>query len=388
MAPDPGSSGRPGVTPGHTPSRRLTQANDGGSSSHNRAPTRSGSGATRYKKDRKRTLSQPRFNGKIKALKGHVYDCTGGLRIGQYETTTTKIIEYVRSTFDCFGAETARAIETMTVPILEVELPPEPAEHASQDEVRLWEEEFDECYERVTCVTNNLRHVSFIMWGQCSENMRAAVMDKDRWNPRSSEDVLDPIKLLGVIKSIATAMSEHQHAASVDVDIAGVNITDNKTRNTRGAKKSIKTKELRSASNRTASAAATKVASEATNDKMASVARSKTKAASEAPAITITNEAEVASEAPAITIMNEAEVASEAPANENLDEPCNEGGEDMAKEAAKEDENKNLVHPVDPVEHEAPVDPDGEPVDPVESEAPVDPATASSARASAASRGN
>ena len=84
----------------------------------------SSDGLARVRKQQ-HSSKQPQFDGRVKALKGHVYDSTGSLQIGQYETTTMRIMEYVRSTFGCFGAETARAIETMTIPVLELELPPE-----------------------------------------------------------------------------------------------------------------------------------------------------------------------------------------------------------------------------------------------------------------------
>ena len=58
-------------------------------------------------------------------------------------------------------------------------------EHVSQDEIQAWEERFDEYYERVADVTNNLCHMHWLVWGQCSENMRAGSEGPQQLGPIS-----------------------------------------------------------------------------------------------------------------------------------------------------------------------------------------------------------
>jgi hypothetical protein len=48
---------------------------------------------------------QPQFQGRVKELKGYVYDCTSGQQSSQYEVTTKKLVEYIQGCFDNLGAD-------------------------------------------------------------------------------------------------------------------------------------------------------------------------------------------------------------------------------------------------------------------------------------------
>jgi hypothetical protein len=112
------------------------------------------------------TIKQQKFEGKNEDLRGHVYDCSNARQSDIFMKTTKEISEYVGSNFK-YGSDTRLAIESLSLPILDE--PVDYADNATKTQIRKWEKLVDECVKRETYLTQNLKTVYSIVWGQCTD---------------------------------------------------------------------------------------------------------------------------------------------------------------------------------------------------------------------------
>ena len=117
----------------------------------------------------------PRFEGRCDGLKGHIYDCGSENQADIYTRTTKEVAEYVGA--NCkYGSDVRRAIETLSVPKLDE--PEDPKPSATRTEIRIWEKKVDELVKRESHLEQGLKTACSLVWGQCSEAMRAKVKAK------------------------------------------------------------------------------------------------------------------------------------------------------------------------------------------------------------------
>jgi hypothetical protein len=95
------------------------------------------------------------------------------------------------------------ALETMTEPIFTV--PTDPTATATRTEVRIWEKQVDEHVKRGTMLAENLKTAYSLIYGQCSDAMRAKL--ESRENHLAIEAVADSI---GLLENIRTVMFQFQ----------------------------------------------------------------------------------------------------------------------------------------------------------------------------------
>jgi hypothetical protein len=127
---------------------------------------------------------QPRFQGKCDELKGHIYDCSDSRQSDVYTKTTKEIGEYIGRTYR-YGSDVRRAVQKLTMPNMPV--PADPAEGANKAIVRMWEKKIDEFVKRELALEENLRTLYTVVWGQCTEIVRARLEAFDGYG-RMSDD--------------------------------------------------------------------------------------------------------------------------------------------------------------------------------------------------------
>jgi hypothetical protein len=82
----------------------------------------------------------PKFDGRCDDLKGHIYDCKGGLQADQYAKTTKEIANYVGRTYKQ-GADIKMAIKAIDTGLPAIIQPADPQVNASAARTRIWEKQ-------------------------------------------------------------------------------------------------------------------------------------------------------------------------------------------------------------------------------------------------------
>ena len=205
-----GGGSPPPPTADETPSAGAPQQpnNNPGSASgpggrHGRQNNRRRHNNRRHQQQQPRA---PKFEGRCDDLKGYIYDCNDSKQADAYAKTTKEVAEYVGRTFK-YGNDVRLAIETMTVPT--IPQPPDPAQNATRTEERLWEKRVDEVVKRETHLEENLKTLYSLVWGQCTEAMRAKVRALPQFGTMSA--TANSIELLECIKSQAFSYQSQKY---------------------------------------------------------------------------------------------------------------------------------------------------------------------------------
>ena len=175
-----------------------SKSNDGNAAAGSPRKDTAGAGNKKPQGKVSFTPRTPKFEGKCDALKGHIYDSSDARQSDQYMKTTKEIAEYVGRTFK-YGGDARTAVETLETPT--VTLPPDPAPEATRGEVRLWEKAIDEQAKRTTYLTENMKTLYSLVWGQCSDIIRQKVEAQEGFGAISSTG--DGLGLLRALKGVA-----------------------------------------------------------------------------------------------------------------------------------------------------------------------------------------
>ena len=162
-----------------------------------------------YKKNNNnnKKIQVSKFKGRCEELIGHVYDCETSTQCDQFVITTREICEYVGRTYK-YGGDIKITLERLKV----YDIPqPEAPTDLSNDEVKklIFSREIDEYVKRKSFLRENLKTVYSLIWGQCSEYMRAKVQANDDYENFSGNQ--DPVALLKAIKSVNFKFEEHRY---------------------------------------------------------------------------------------------------------------------------------------------------------------------------------
>jgi Reverse transcriptase (RNA-dependent DNA polymerase) len=164
----------------------------------------------RFNNNAKRNNTQyqkVKFEGEYAALKGHTYDC-GYNQVDLYTKTTKLIAGHVASTFT-YGDDAGTALESLED--VDIPMPEDVAEGASKTMMRVWEKQVDEYVRRTTTYRENMKSAYNIIWGQCSEILRAKLEAKANHNNiRKSKN---SIELLKNIKDVTHSFSGQKFKA-------------------------------------------------------------------------------------------------------------------------------------------------------------------------------
>jgi hypothetical protein len=193
------------MSPGSTPSPRP--AHNEGSGSLNQTGGGQGQrrrqGARRGQPQRDSAPQVSKFEGRCEDLSGHIYDYANPRQAAdQFTKTTREICEYLGRTYK-YGADTKMALETMAEPTFAE--PTDPVATATRTQVRIWEKQVDEHVKRGSMLTENLNTAYSLIYGQCSDAMRAKL--ESRPNHIAIEGAADSI---GLLENIRTVMFQFQ----------------------------------------------------------------------------------------------------------------------------------------------------------------------------------
>jgi hypothetical protein len=111
--------------------------------------------------------------------------------------TTKEIAEHVGNHFK-YGTDVRLAIENLTLPVL-ID-PADPPDDATKTQIRKWEKAVDESVKRENYLTENLKTVYSLVWGQCTDVMRQKVEATKDFKTLSS--TADGLGLLRSIKDL------------------------------------------------------------------------------------------------------------------------------------------------------------------------------------------
>ena len=150
-----------------------------------------------------KTLPNPKFEGRVADLNGHIYDCSNYQQADTYRRTTKEIAEYVGQTYK-FESDIWLAIEGLSQPTWTE--PADPLEGATRTQVRIWEKEVNEFVKRKNYFNENAKTAYSLVWGQCTDAMRAQLETRNNHvTVATNEDVL------GLLQNIKDATFNFQN---------------------------------------------------------------------------------------------------------------------------------------------------------------------------------
>jgi hypothetical protein len=152
------------------------------------------------------TSRPTKFEGRCDDLKCHVYDFGEHKSADLFITTTKEIANHVGRTYKC-GGDLAEAIINMETPTKTE--PTDPANPDNKVEMKKWEREYDEYRKWNVSITESIKTLFNLVWGQCSETMQQKLESLDDYtNIRASSD---GIALLLAIKNTAYNYNEEKY---------------------------------------------------------------------------------------------------------------------------------------------------------------------------------
>ena len=135
-------------------------------------------------------------------MKTAVYDFIGLRQPELYVRTTREIADYVGKTLRYYGSDAKAAIEHLELPVI-----PKPGpkpmlgvDDAEELELKIWDKEVDEYMAQRKWLKQNMKTTYIIIWGQCSDAMRARAEATTDFKAKSKNQ--DTIALLKVIKQV------------------------------------------------------------------------------------------------------------------------------------------------------------------------------------------
>ena len=147
-----------------------------------------------------------KFEGRCEDLKGHIFDCTDSRDADTFCNTKKEVAIYIGSKYD-YGADISLAVEELVLPTIDV--PADIASNASATVKRIWEKRIDAFVKRETMLEGNIKTLYSLVWGQCTESLRAKLeSDKDYV---SMSKARDGVMLLKSIKGIVFNFQAHKH---------------------------------------------------------------------------------------------------------------------------------------------------------------------------------
>jgi phage pi2 protein 07 len=151
----------------------------------------------RWSRKPNNVIKEPKFEGRIEALNGNVYEYSYK-QADTYTKTTKEIAEYIGQTFK-YRNDALLAVLFLNAPTFEI--PPDPPTGASKSEQRMWEKKIDEFVKRESIYNENMKSAYSVVWGQCTDALRAKLEANDNHATIALEG--DAIGLLKNIRDAA-----------------------------------------------------------------------------------------------------------------------------------------------------------------------------------------
>ena len=141
---------------------------------------------------------QNKFEGRIEALKGHIYDCTDSRQADLYMNTTREIAGYVATNLKN-GNDVRSAIENLKVP--DMVLPSDLPANSSAAQKRYWEKKIDEISKKESILEENMKTLYSIIWGQVSDVLKHRIQALE--NFKKMHSAADSLALLAALRNEA-----------------------------------------------------------------------------------------------------------------------------------------------------------------------------------------
>jgi hypothetical protein len=149
--------------------------------------------------------TEAKFTGRCDELKGEVYDCSEYSQVDGYTKTTREIAEYVGRTY---SANARTSVETLVLPTFDY--PNDPPEGATETDKVRWKKKIDTMVTKEERFEEDLKKVYSLIWGQCTEFLRAKLEAKDGY--ARMKEHYDTIDLLKSIKDSVFKFSDQKYA--------------------------------------------------------------------------------------------------------------------------------------------------------------------------------
>jgi len=141
---------------------------------------------------------QNKFEGRVEALKGHIYDCTDNRQADLYISTTREIAGYVATALKN-GNDVKLAIENLKVPVMV--LPNDLPANATAAQKRHWDKKVDEISKKEMILEENMKTLFSIIWGQVSDVLKHRIQAHEDFKKMNSE--ADSLALLAALRNEA-----------------------------------------------------------------------------------------------------------------------------------------------------------------------------------------
>ena len=140
------------------------------------------------------------FRGNTKGMNGHVFQVFNERENKQQFTKTVEMLqEYAIKELD-YASDLYPMFNNISQPELE-DPPEEPKDKNNATRVRIWERKIDKYVEREIELEENLKKIFVIIWGQCSDAMRAKITANDEYESKARNG--DCVWLLTTIRAIS-----------------------------------------------------------------------------------------------------------------------------------------------------------------------------------------
>jgi hypothetical protein len=152
------------------------------------------------------TVRPAKFEGRCDDLKSHVYDYGEHRSADLFIVTTKEIANHVGRTYKC-GGDLAEAIINLEAPTKTQ--PVDPVNPDNKVIMKKWEREYDEYRKWNVTMTESIKTLYNLVWGQCSETMQQKLESLDDYTDIRAES--DGIGLLLAIKNTAYNYNDEKY---------------------------------------------------------------------------------------------------------------------------------------------------------------------------------
>ena len=141
------------------------------------------------------------YAGATEEMNKHVYQCTTETdNRNQYTRTTEELLQYINKHISKNKQDILYAIKNLEETVITE--PDNPPEDASTTDIYRWKAKIDRHLQREDDYKSNLGTVYSVIYGQCSDQMKAELKTSQRFKD-IDKDQLDCISLLGEIRAVA-----------------------------------------------------------------------------------------------------------------------------------------------------------------------------------------
>ena len=141
---------------------------------------------------------QEKFLGACEKLHGFIFDIKGYGMADQFAVTQKKLANHVGTVFPN-GTDVKLAVEQLVIPTLLVPTEYDPA-NATMTEKRVWEKQIDQYVKKMDQLDENIRTLYSIIWGQCTEAMKAKLESMTEFQGASLYN--NGVELLKIVKTV------------------------------------------------------------------------------------------------------------------------------------------------------------------------------------------